>query len=294
MAALSICALSLLLLACNRVHASTNRLATGDQASTKGPVDIALLEPQALNFKSRYDVLNMRRVEIEKQRLITNAYNPTPDIFSEIQDNKPWWGMHGQFVWGEGEHSIEGPAEESRFLLNPYMLVAPSSWTTEIWDRQKITAADLDRRDFPFSWMPESLRWWPSNATAQAVYNITQFDRNLSTWKDRLYTGDNHKFGLVAYNARDFDLNFLYIVPDKSKNITNSHKSKEAWQIVQKIHCGDSCKYPGGCNNMSPAAQEVDDISLAGLPARACIYLWKDRPQNTSQRPDFTYVIDFK
>lgn len=261
-----------------------------------GALDIALVEPQALNFKSRSDVLTMRSNEINKQKaLLATTYYPTPDLFSQIEDGKPWWGTHGQFVWGEGERSIEGPSEESRFLLNPYLLVAPNSWTAEIWDAQKISASDLERRDFPFCWMPESLRWWPTNSTAQVVYNVSQFERNLSNWKDRLSdTSDNRKFGLVAYNARDFDLNFLYIVPEQSRNITNSHKSREPWLINQMIHCGDSCKYPGGCNNMSPAASEVDDISLDGLPARACIYLWRNRPQNTAQRPDFTYVIDFK
>lgn len=65
-------------------------------------------------------------------------------------------------------------------------------------------------------------------------------------------------------------------------------------EIKQYIHTGDSSKYPGGCNNMSPAMDEIDKLQIRALPARATVLLWRTRPPVATDPPDFSFVLDFK
>lgn len=191
--------------------------------------------------------------------------------------------------------SIDGPSEESRFLLNPFLLVGANPWTAKIWAGGKITQDDLDNRDFPYTWTPEELKYWPRRRTAAVVYDVTAFNGKLKTMDAKLeITKDNNRFGLVTYNARDFGYNFLLVSDQLSSHVENAFKGKGPIEIKQYIHTGDSSNYPGGCNNMSPAMDEIDKLTLKELPARATIFLWKKRPPRVTDQPDFTFILDFK
>jgi hypothetical protein len=276
---------------------SSNQLAVGTPEDPAGPIDIALSPPGSLNFKSKAEILKIRSQAVSRFRnLLRKPYKPTMAIFDQIEDHRPWWGMQGTFIWGAGSRSIEGEAEESRFLLNPFLLVGANSGTALIWNKDKITEADLHDEAFPYCWLPESLHFYPVDSLVQATYNITSFNKELTKRKDKLTASvdGTMKFGLIAYNARDLGFNFIYLDPTKSMNITSKHKSNRPTLIIQMIHRGGSCQYPGGCNNMSPAQPEIDEFDCSKLPARAHISLWKDPPISKDSKPDLTYFIDLR
>lgn len=276
--------------------ASANELELGPQSKFPDGTALQINPIQDLNYKSKLDILNMRANAINVYRaLLIGQYNATPAVFGEITDGKPWWGMAGQYIWGEGPRSIEGMSEESRFILNPFLLVGANPWTAMIWNKEKITEDDLRRYDFPYTWLPQSLRFWPSAKMGQVVYDVTGYNQRLRQYADKIEKGDeNNHFGLVAYNARDFGYDYMFISPTQSANIENTDKNKDVVQIRHYIHTGDSSKYPGGCNNMSPAMAQIDDIVYTKLPARATVYLWKQRPPSVTAKPDLTFVVDLK
>jgi len=139
------------------------------------------------------------------------------------------------------------------------------------------------------------LRFFPGDAKALAVYDVTDYDAALKRWQDKLATSAiNRKFGLVAYNAKDFGFNLMHVSPTASANISSEHKFREPIEIEQYLHCGDSSNYPGGCNNMSPEVKAIDTLSYMRLPARVAICLWKQRPVSVAQRPDFTFFIELR
>ena len=277
-------------------QASTNSLKVGPLASMPDGSALTLNRTQHFNYLSREEVLKHRTNAVMAVPSLVNApYTPTSAVFDEIVDGKPWWGMAGQYIWGEGQRSIEGPSEESRFILNPYLLVAANPWTAKIWNQEQITEEDLNNQDFPYTWTPQELRYWPSRKMAQAIYDVTAFNGKLKAVSSKLETTEpNYRFGLVAYNARDFGYGFLFISPQQSTNIENSFRGNFPIEIKQYIHSGDSSKYPGGCNNMSPAMDEIDKLTIKQLPARAVVYLWKTRPPLSTAPADFTFVLDFK
>jgi hypothetical protein len=288
---------ALLCLFPSRALASANTLAVGDKATASAPIDVAINPLGDLNFRTKAEIFNWRAQILSKSpELLLSAYTPTPEIFERIEDGRPWWGVKGAFVWGAGQRSIEGLSEESRFVLNPLLLVGANPNTALMWDGKTISDKDLADNAFPYVWLPQTLRWYPPQALVEVVYDITAFNKELEARKAKLKTSPDtvNRFGLIAYNARDFGYNYIFLHLDKSINVTADEPNKEPVQIVQMIHCGGSCQYPGGCNNMSPAMPKIDYFRFSALPARAHITLWRDRPKTVEDKPDLTYFLDLR
>lgn len=238
----------------------------------------------------------MRQQAVSRSaQLLRTPYDPHDKVFDQIEDNKPWWGMAGEAVYGRGMDSIKGLSEESRFVLNPFMLVACNPATLGIWNRSLLTERELNDPRFPFYWMPESLRYSPRSQSAELTYNISNYLRDVMSRKALAADASQlRQFSLVAYNARDMGYQYIYLDTRRSTAVENDNHPNEPTFISQFIHCGGTCGYPGNCNNMSPFIREIDRCRLNKLPARAVIYLWKEQPESIGSKPDFTYIITFK
>jgi hypothetical protein len=291
-------AVCLALLAAPKAQAEeTNALVIGPSSPVHTPLEIPLRDAEIYNFKSKDYILAQRKKYLElTPQLVQGEYKPSSAVFGAMEDKKPWWGMYGRCVWGAGERSIEGPAEESRFISNPLLLVGADPASATAWVKDKIQPSDLEQPDFPLVWKPKKLVYWPDRKMAQVVYEVNDFHKEMIKWRKKLlspviYTA----FSLVAYNARDFGFNWIWLAPDKSINIENYAEPKvEPVQIKQMIHCGGTCGYKGGCNNMSPLTMAIDRIKYAKLPARAYVALWKEKPKNVTDEPDMTFLVDLE
>ncbi|MEW6406382.1 MAG: hypothetical protein AB1649_31750, partial [Chloroflexota bacterium] len=136
---------------------------------------------------------------------------------------------------------------------------------------------------FPLTCHPRDLRWWPQEARAEVTYDAECVNR-----------GQNYTFVLIAYNARDFNMNYIFVSYQDSLNIAKPEIPAAPLANPQFIHQGNSCGYPGGCNNMSPYTPEIDGIEITALPAQAIIWLWKHQPASAEQPPDMTFVLHFR
>jgi len=281
---------------------NTNALAIRESAK-QDKVTIALQRPNELNFKKKVDVLAMRREAANRYPdLLAAPYEPADSIFGQIVDGLPWWGMKGQFFLGQGQRSIEGPAEETRFLLNPYLLVAADFFglvvggtgTTPGWNTEKINDNTLNQSDFPFTCHPRFLVWYPREGRAEAIYSVTDCMERMSRWSTKALKLSDMTFDLIAYNARDMNLNYLFLSLAESTNVDQYQPPGSVFYISHFIHQGGSCGYSGGCNNMSPATPEISNYWLKGLPAKANIRLWKNAPGSVKQQPDMLFTIIFE
>lgn len=260
------------------------------------PVDLAIHSLAAFNGLTKRQILDMRANEVNRyQELLADLYKPNDAVFGQIEDEKPWWGTKGTCIYGSGERSIEGDAEESRFVLNPFLLVGLNPNSAEIWDETKLTDGEADRPDFPFFWKPSIVRFWPTRQIVQIAYRVSDFNRKLKELETRLADKSPvNEFSLVAYNARDFGYQYIYVPIDESSNIANPNDPKAPVRIEQYIHCGGSSGYPGGCNNMSPEQPKIDRFKLLNLPATVKVLLWKSSTNSVKTKPDMTVLIDLK
>ncbi len=274
-----------------------NVLAIGSQAKSQNQVEIPVRGPENYNFKTKEEILNLRRRYVGLiPNLVQDTYRPSEEVFGAIVDHKPWWGMQGRSVWGSGERSIEGPAEESRFLSNPFLLVGADPASAGIFRADLIEPADLNRPDFPYAWQPKRLTWWPRKRLGQVIYDVSTFNNELFQLRMKLIDPVIYPaFNLVAYNARDLGFHYIWLAEDKSINIENMENPKpEPVEIRQMIHCGGTCGYNGGCNNMSPEILAIDRIKYTKLPARAYVKLWQEKPKSVNDEADMVFMIDLR
>lgn len=272
-----------------------NALALG-QAANIAALEIPIQAPIELNFKSKADVLSLRtQAVLRYPELLAGAYQPSEAVFGQIVDRLPWWGLRGHFFYGSGERSLEGPAEETRFLLNPYLLVGVEFDGLSLhWDRSGVTDLDLHLLDFPFYCEAEQLRWEPQAARAEVTYALSDYLRRTARWTTRPLGLADAYFSLIAYNARDLNLNYLYVAYSESTNVTKREAPGGTYAIPHFIHQGGSCGYPGGCNNMSPETPEISFLELTGLPAQVVIKLWRQGPWRVEQPADMVFVIHIR
>ena len=283
-------------------HPNLNALAIGPRAAAgvESPLEISLQAPAELDGMTRAAVFELRQAAVQRQAsLLAGSYQPSQAVFGQIVDGRPWWGMTGQFFYGSGQDSPAGPSEESRFILNPYLLVAAEFYGLSIWGEDNFwntgvtNQAALSRPDFPFQCPPQALRWWPSQARAEVTYDVTGCLEQLAPWTSRPHTLADAAAAITTYNARDLNLNYLQLVQAQSTNIRLATPFTAPIAIPEFIHLGTSCGVPGGCNNGSPYVDQFANITLAALPAQLSVALWKDQPA-PSQPPDMTFVIHFK
>jgi hypothetical protein len=255
-----------------------NALAIGERAKVES-IDVTIHPPIELDTLTKEEVLELRIGEVYRYpELLFSAYEPNSRVFGEIVDGLPWWGIAGKFYYGQGEQSIEGQSDEARFIMNPYLLIAADPCGG--FDRTMVSEQLIQRPGFPFYCPVEDLMWEPENNYVEVTYNASCVSqRNYSC------------FNLIAYNARDFNLNYIYISYEDSVNISKANRPNQAIAIPQYLHQGDSCGYIGGCNNISPATPELEGLSIVGMPARVEIWLWKEEPESLEISPDMIYVI---
>lgn len=235
------------------------------------------------DFRTKAEIYAGRTYEVMKYpQLLEKNYAPSDAVFGQIVDKKPWWGILGRCYYGDGEQSIAGPSEQSRYVMNPFLLVALDNGAALRINETQLTAREIYPR-------PSDLRWDRAKKIASVTYDVSAY-RSLAERYD--YPKEIQRiFDLIAYNARDLGYDYLFVDVTKSKGIVSLNKTNAPLAIPFFIHCGGSCGYSGGCNNMSPTAPNFR-IEVTALPAKVFIGLWHKQPANNNSNADVTFIIN--
>ncbi len=237
-----------------------------------------------LDFLKKSEVYEIRRKAVREQpRLSAAGYEPTEEVFGQIVDGAAWWGIEGIFYYGPGKNSIAGPSEESRFLCNPYLPVG-------ICEPNAYPLIETMYSLAPFPPVLKSIVWRPDRRVLVS-YDVSAFLKGLRRYQ--IVNAHENKVTLVAYNARDFNLNWLALDEKDSRNVRQLAGAGRPALIRQFIHLGGSCGYPGGGNNMSPFQPELE-ITVSHVPATAVIHLWRDEPASATAPADLTEIIELQ
>ncbi len=236
-----------------------------------------------LDFKTRAEVLELRRKAVQEHPEFLNIpYVPQPAIFDGIQDGKAWWGIDDIFSYGPGQKSIEGPSEESRFLVNPFLLVGlceAHAYPTIESGQPKPAPAHPELK---------SLVWKGDRKTFEVTYEVGRFLRFLDRFRI-----PEREISLITYNAQDFGFEFLSLDTANAPEIKSGNTSGKPILLRQFIHLGRSCGYPGGGNNGSPEQKELN-FQVSRLPAKARIALWRNEPPSVTAPADLTILLNLE
>jgi hypothetical protein len=292
---LSLLALTQTLTSSCHCQENENVLSVGKYARERSRVEIKPVLPVTLNYLTREEILARRTKEINKYpRLMQTRYTPFHPIWGAIEDGKPWWGLAGAAVFDSGDQSARGMSEESRFIMNPYLLVAANPASTGVWNRSAFTEKEINDPTFPYFWLPESIFIDPVKSLGGVTYNITEYQNKILASGRLKAPAKIKRFSLVAYNARDLGYKYIWFNEEKSINVTNENPVSEPVFIKQMLHCGGTCGCSTTCcNNMSPFMREIDRLRLTRTPARAVVYLWKEEPEDVRATPDLTFLLEF-
>lgn len=235
------------------------------------------------DFLTREEILGQRRIAVQAYpEFFFPEYRPDTLVFGPMKSGKPWWGMLGISYYGPGGQSLEGLSEESRFILNPYLLLGLS----------EIYAYQVDQEFFrPAEIYPKLRRlvWGHDRRWAQATYDVSDFFAGEE--KYRYPPKDRRKVVLSVLNARDYGFRHFAFVGEESENVQQLQGSGEVHRLQAEIHRDSSCGFPGGCNNAGPVRKSYI-LEVGDLPARACFKLWQWKPKNEEAPADMVYLIE--
>ena len=287
--------------ALGKMNAHYNQLAIGKFAHVSGSLEIDINPVVEFDFKKKSEILKLRSDAVHRHmELIKDKYIPSDAVFGGIEDSRPWWGLKGYHFYWKGQDSIKGASKESRYVMNPFLLVAAhlygNSLYTLIYERWKKSLSSdgsLVKDAIPSYSQAVKLRWWPKERRIEVIYNLSEFFHDM--YGANMNSGDfsDMAFDLVAYNARDMNLNYLYVSLTNSTNVEQKGHSSTPVKIKHFLHRGGSCGYPGGCNNMSPDHPAVQEMRILKLPALLEVFLWEKQPESLEARPEITVKLKF-
>jgi hypothetical protein len=258
---------------------------------------VQFVSHQEFNGLTKDQILSKRNEEIVKlaEILEVTDYVANSDVFSQIQSDKPWWGLHGLMYYGPGPLSTTGPSIRSGSILNPLILIWPSFFETALvsanaWKEPKLNSPEV----LALKLYPEvsDIVLDASHHRIEVTYQVSHFKTYLESYlKGKL---PEIPLDFEGVNARDLGYPYVLLEPHGSKGIFKTVPSGAPFTESNAFyHVGNSCGFNGGCNNLSPKIPALSDWSLHTLPAQAAFKLWKSEPANITMDADVEVLLKF-
>lgn len=244
------------------------------------------------NYLSKEQIFDIRKHHVKNSLFTKVNYEPNTVVFGSIIDNKPWWGSIkcNQLNYkGDYLENIQGPSKVSVQINNPNALVGLSMpyipW--DIGSNKEFCTSDYS------NFLPISLQYDEKDKLIVAKYKLTKKFLKLRTNINGKST--RYVIQLSGLNARDFGYDYMYIFDTKNIKMYSEYNNaiEDISMFRDYIHLGGSCKYEGGCNNISPLQNDLM-FSVKKLPAEINIKLWKKKPINKYVKADMYYKIIFE
>ena len=244
-------------------------------------INVSVNYPVSLSYKSKKDILALRKLYVEDSIFASPDYEPSEIVFGQIVSGKPWNSVNFCEDKKAKASIITGPSEESRFINNPTMLVA-----LEYPYRFGEDPADYFCNSPENQLIPVKISYSKSKNEIIVKYSKLPFDASTSYF---------YQFNGV--NAHDFGYKYAYVDLSRSSlNFKFSYRANNMSTDVQQfrnfIHLGSSCGHVGGCNNGSPR-QIFSEFNYKKGNGGGEIYikLWKERPYDKNAPADITERI---
>ncbi len=240
--------------------------------------------PIPLSGKSKKEIYDIRKNYVENSIFANQDYEPSEDVFGQIESGKPW--ISSNVCKDPKTHSmrISGRSEESRFIVNPNVLVA---------------------LEYPFSFSNYPNEEWCADDTINMLPEILEYDgykKEIKVYYRRLPFPTNDGFSFYQFNginARDLGYRYAYVDMAKSSFkpvFTDSDNiGTRAVEFQNFIHLGGSCGVEGGCNNGSPRQSYLEfkqaETDYSYSNGEIYIKLWRNEPSSVKNDADLVEKI---
>ena len=244
--------------------------------------------PRELDFLDKNEIFRIRNEMIKNYPIFFqgNYQAETSSVFRQIENGKPWWGLKGLLCYGNGQLSIEGESDESRFIDNPFLLVSME-------EGHALVLTDSDGY-CPLSYPePTDISFDSGTMTFKVDYNVSAHERVIENIaQDNNIRSPKMTYSFNGRNAIDFGVPYVYAETSQNIHFLSGKNLKTTpYRFRDFIHVGGSCGYPGGCNNGSPHQAETD-FQIDDYPAYIRFKLWRKEPQSSDDPADLIYEIN--
>ena len=275
----------------NDTKAQENVASEEDKINAKnGYMTLKVNPVTSYNYLTKKQIYDLRKRYVQNSLFATQNYEPNEGVFGGIVDGKPWWTTNPCSklnYTGDYHERIEGNSKVSAQMNNPNALVG-ISLTYSPWE--------LDyNKEFCYGksgmFLPESLSYNKKENLIVATYEVPSDFAGYRVQVDSQEMG--YPLQLSGLNAIDFGYKYVYALDAKNINMmypNSSNMTNDVQTFADYIHLGGSCRYEGGCNNISPMQNNLM-FSVNYLPAIVTLKLWKERPANKFMKADFYYKI---
>ena len=240
--------------------------------------------PIPLSGKSKKEIYDIRKEYVKSSIFANQDYEPSEEVFGQIESGKPW--ISSNVCKNPKTHSmrISGRSEESRFIVNPNVLVA---------------------LEYPFSFSNYPNEEWCADDTINMLPEILEYDgykKEIKVYYRRLPFPTNDGFSFYQFNginARDLGYRYAYVDMAKSSFkpvFTDSDNiGTRAVEFQNFIHLGGSCGVEGGCNNGSPRQSYLEfkqaETDYSYSNGEIYIKLWRNEPSSVKNDADLVEKI---
>lgn len=234
-----------------------------------------------LNSLKKDEILSRRKLLAEQfPLLLYRPYEPSPDVFNRMKDGLPWIGFDLHY-YGPGPKAVGGLSEESRFILNPFLLAGLTERI--IMDRpvhEGWPVEPLEARD---------LTWSQDRLWAAVTYPVAGY------WEGEIKHGaarpDELTVELHLSNARDYGFRYYFIDIEKSIHVQLRIKNRGVRKIRDRFHVNALCGHPSQCNTSRIYDPRDLWLLVSKRPAAIVVKLWQNKPVAAKDLPDMLYVI---
>lgn len=232
-----------------------------------------------LSKLTKDDILKKRKEYIKDSIVFSNIedYTLNPNVY-QIEDKTPWISISQIVKYGaSGNPNIaKGESRHSISVNNPELLVT--------FIAPQYSNPDPNRSE-DYYLLPKKLTYDSKNNILRAHFDFKEFFKEEKDFK--VFTDET--------NARD--LGYEWVFASDMKNISfenyDDNISVMPYRMLGYYHKGYSCGLKSGCNNYSPR-QVFMEFYVTNPDAYIVLDFWKEKPRNSSQKPDITYIMIFE
>ena len=251
--------------------------------------DIKINPLQEYNYKTKKEIFDIRKKYVKESLFYTPDYEPSEEIFGQIVDGKPWWGLE-HVICSNSKDNTSGISNLSKYINNPNMLIVVGQAYTF---HKKSDMNWFCNSEFA-KYIPYEMKYDANEKMITAKYKMSRYLVDNAKY----YAGrrDSRYYIMIqGLNAKDFGYRYGLIY--NLSNITmrnHPNAAEDYYEFADYIHLGGSCGAEGGCNNISPQ-QPALEFHFDNLPAEFFVSLRKTRPEKFyDKESDFKYHIVFE
>ncbi len=258
---------------------------------------IKINKPVNFSYMPKEQIYKLRNNAVQDSIFRNYYYKPSEYVFGQIISGKPWISVNG--CWSiDGDAEVDNLSEESRFILNPSILVHIDYPMLSSRTKDNQNFCNLQNNFFT-RLLPTSAEYSKQNNRITTTYS-QGLPYGAETYKRDVAMGAYQAhYNFNGINARDLGYRYVYLDKSKSKLnntifIGNNNISNNVQEFKNFIHLGGSCRVEGGCNNGSPYQSELG--FMIGNRSNQKLYkyylkLWKNKPASPEDEADIVQII---